>query len=173
MRIYKITSPNTELVYVGKTRQSLEKRLSGHRTAYNAWLDGKLQDQCACYNVLECGIGDATIELLEETDDATREGFWIKELGACNIYKLDHDHAAYKAEWFQANKAKLLQKSKERYQVKREEDLRTMKAYQAANREHIRGRQSEKLTCSICGKSSARSNLARHQRSKSCLEAKR
>ena len=176
MRIYKITSPNTDLVYVGKTTQELHRRGGRHETAYKAWLAGTRPAWCSSYKVLE--HGNASIELIEETDDATREGFWIQEMGACNAKKLDggevkKDPQAYSRARYQANREVLLIKCKEYKDAHREELAATQREYREAHRERIRQQHSEKLTCSICGKSSARSNLARHQRSKSCLEAKR
>tara|TARA_R110001606_G_scaffold390577_1_gene557666 strand:- start:66 stop:494 length:429 start_codon:yes stop_codon:yes gene_type:complete len=110
MRIYKIISPNTDLVYVGKTDQTLNKRLSGHRSKYKAWLAGKSYSYyCSSYKVLE--HGDYSIELIEETD---REGYWIKEMNTCNIVKFDHDHAAYNRAYKAANRESLNEKKREK-----------------------------------------------------------
>ena len=42
-RIYKITSGQTPWVYYGSTTKPLNKRLTGHKTDYKRYLDGKQQ----------------------------------------------------------------------------------------------------------------------------------
>ena len=108
MRIYKIISPNTDRVYVGKTDQTLKQRLWEHRSRYKAWLAGT-RHYCSSYKVLE--HGDYSIELIEETD---REGYWIKEMNTCNIVKFDHDHAAYNRAYKAANRESLNEKKREK-----------------------------------------------------------
>ena len=40
-KIYKLVSNSSELVYYGSTYTKLSKRLSGHKTAYKRYLNGK------------------------------------------------------------------------------------------------------------------------------------
>ena len=89
MLIYKIISKNSDLVYVGGTDQTLKLRFSGHQTSYKCWLEGKPRSYYSSYKVLECG--DCSIEMLEETEDDTREQFWVRELDACNENTLDFE----------------------------------------------------------------------------------
>ena len=147
MKIYKITSPNTELVYVGKTIKTLERRMSLHRCVHKRHLNGKADAYCTAINVLECG--DAVIELIEEfdgdTDDARRETFWIKELNACNQVKMRFD-------W--SNKAE-----RNKYGAE----------YRKANRAELNRKQLEQTLCDHCGGYVTRSYLPAHKKTKKCI----
>jgi len=123
--------------------------------------------------------GDATIELLEETDDASREAYWIKELGACNTIQFDGgvhqskiDPVAYDLAYKAANREKILADSSAYYYANRERELVKSRAYTAANKERINARNAERVPCTICSKILSRTNISRHQKTKSCLESK-
>ena len=58
-RVYLLKSKSGEIIYVGITSMTLRKRLSGGYI----WLD----------------IEEYDMELIEETDDHTRERFWISK----------------------------------------------------------------------------------------------
>jgi hypothetical protein len=40
-RVYKITAPETEAIYIGSTTSQLEKRFQQHKTAYKAYINNK------------------------------------------------------------------------------------------------------------------------------------
>jgi len=99
---------------------------------------------CSSYKVIECG--DAVIELIEETDDSRREAHWIKQLGACNQLKMEVD-------WSDpVTVAEYRRKPDHKYRVKNRVEL------------------NEKIPCDHCGKVITRNNMARHKKSKICLE---
>ena len=54
-RIYKITSPNTDKVYIGATKNPLSRRFTEHKAKRN---------NCSSKIIIEAG--DAKIELIEE-----------------------------------------------------------------------------------------------------------
>lgn len=83
MKIYRITSATTDLVYVGATIKSLTRRLQYH------YADAARDRYCSSIAVIQ--YGDSVIELIEETDDPKREAHWIKELGACNQRQMTID----------------------------------------------------------------------------------
>ena len=138
MLIYKITSPNTELVYVGRTTQTLGGRLSRHHSDYKRFLAGKPKaNKCTSYKVLE--HGDTTIDLIEETEDASREFYWINAIdNICNERRGLFDVA----EWG--------------------------KAHYAENKEEINAKRRQKEPCPKCGRVVSHDNMAAHQRSKVC-----
>jgi len=142
MLIYKITSPNTDIVYVGKTTATLRQRLWGHHSQYKGWLAGKPNiSNCTSFKVLE--HGDATIELIEETDDASREYHWINAIdNTCNVVRGRplFDHAAYH------------------------------RARYAENKEEINAKENQREPCLKCGRIVNHSNMARHQRTKVCQD---
>ena len=161
MKIYKITSPNTELVYVGKTIRTIEQRLRGHYSASKRYARG-LTNYCSSFKVLECG--DAVIELLEEidgeTDDARRETFWINELNACNHVKMTINMsdpvsvAKYMREYREANRDAILEMHRK---------------YREGNKDALRERALEKVACDNCGRIGSLSNMARHKKTQSCI----
>ena len=64
--IYKICSPNTDLIYIGSTSKSLQNRLASHYFFYNKYGIHSSKLNGRSYRVLE--HGDAYIELLDEID---------------------------------------------------------------------------------------------------------
>ena len=64
-RIYKLTSPQSELVYVGSTTASIKKRLSHHKTNYKRYTNGK-HGYISSHEILK--HGDANIELIEQKE---------------------------------------------------------------------------------------------------------
>ena len=49
MKIYKLTSPNTDLVYVGKTERELNVRYNEHIRDYRNRVG-----MCSSYKIIEC-----------------------------------------------------------------------------------------------------------------------
>lgn len=78
MKIYRITSPNHDKCYVGKTIQPLAKRFAEHKAKAN-WVKGSFSSR----EIINAG--NPSIHLIEETDDPTREIFWIRNLDSVNI----------------------------------------------------------------------------------------
>ena len=143
MKIYKITSPNCDLVYVGMTTRTLKERLWGHSSCAKRYSRG-LPGYCSSIKVLE--HGDAVIELIEETDDKRREGYWIEELNSCNQVKLN-----------------LLDKSDPVSIAKYNRE------YRVANKDAIHERRSEKVGCDHCGRIVSLRNMARHKKLELCI----
>jgi len=75
-KIYKITSPNTEQVYIGSTTDSISYRLYGHGCQYISYRRGK-NHYCSSYEIIE--RGNAEIELIEEYICNTKEELRIRE----------------------------------------------------------------------------------------------
>ena len=69
-RVYKITSPHTDKVYIGSTTQKLKYRFAGHCLHYALFLEGK-KNFVTSFDIIK--LGDAKIECLEEYEDITRE----------------------------------------------------------------------------------------------------
>jgi hypothetical protein len=157
MKIYKITSPHTDLVYVGKTKRTLVSRLYNHRADCKKHLEGFLSKRCSSWRVLE--HGDCSIELIEETEDASREGFWIRELQACNKLKLGgrdwERHAATQKKRYHNNRDTISAKGKKYYEDKKDVILERMK---------------ERIACDNCGKVVSSGNMLKHKKTKRCRE---
>jgi len=137
MLIYKIISPNTDLVYVGSTIKTLRKCLADHHYQHKGWLAGK-RYYCTSFKVLE--HGDCSIELIEEAEHASRKGYWIRELNACNHILYQHPNKA--------------SRNKAHYEEKRDGILERMR---------------EKIPCDNCGRIVCRSSMTAHKETKRCV----
>jgi hypothetical protein len=62
-KIYKIYSPNTNKIYIGSTKKTLNKRLSVHKYNYNQYLKSKFH-YISSFKLIK--FNDCKIELLEE-----------------------------------------------------------------------------------------------------------
>jgi len=80
MIIYKLTSSQTDQVYVGKCK-SLKDRFKSHKCDYKSWLEGR-RDFRSSYFLTE--YDDVKIELIEETKNSLREIYWIQKLNTVN-----------------------------------------------------------------------------------------
>ena len=64
-KIYKIKSSLTDKIYIGSTKQTLEKRLSGHKHDYKAWskLNNNNLPYITSFDIVQ--LDDYEIELIE------------------------------------------------------------------------------------------------------------
>jgi hypothetical protein len=62
-RIYKITSSETEYIYIGATTKTLKERLAKHKTQYKCYLDGKY-DYVSSFDIIK--FVNVNIELISE-----------------------------------------------------------------------------------------------------------
>ena len=86
-RIYRLSSPSFDKVYVGSTRKTLGARLGSHKCSMRRWERGK-------YNYVTSfalvGSADVTIDLIEEDEYEDvqqmrdRERYWIERLPSVN-----------------------------------------------------------------------------------------
>jgi hypothetical protein len=74
--IYKLTSPQTESVYVGSTTESIKSRMSKHKTNYKRYTNGK-HNYVSSYEILK--HNDAIIELLEQKEYKDKKEMFERE----------------------------------------------------------------------------------------------
>jgi len=176
MKIYKITSPNTDLVYVGRTTQILRNRFLAHRSGFRRWVAGNEVRLCTSIKVFV--HGDCSIELIEETDDKLREFYWIKELNACNhATNATFDEEAYMKAYYKKNKDGILERQLEKIPcdncsrvVCRSYMPAHKRSKRCQNKEPIREIKGERIPCDICCKLICRTEMRRHKRSKRCQQ---
>jgi hypothetical protein len=72
-KIYKLIDNTNGNIYIGITKQKLYQRFSGHKS----------DPSCVSRKII--ANGDYKIELIEETDDKTRERYWIENTECINI----------------------------------------------------------------------------------------
>tara|TARA_R110002012_G_scaffold9978_4_gene46413 strand:+ start:340 stop:825 length:486 start_codon:yes stop_codon:yes gene_type:complete len=108
IKIYKLTSPNTDKCYIGSTKQRwLSDRVSSHRVQQRRYESGKDKLYCSSFEIIKCG--DMEYELIEETNDKSRECYWIEQNNCVNIHSLKFGKKGdpvKKAEYTKNNKAK-------------------------------------------------------------------
>ena len=146
MKIYKLISNSSDLVYVGKTTKELNERMWNHKS------DFKTRGTCSSKLIFETG-GEVSIELIEETEDDSREAFWINELNTCNSDRLTGRKKDY---------------HKNRYQEKKEHILSQQKEYYEKNKQLIYNKAAQQIVCDNCGELTNRGHISRHKKSKKC-----
>jgi hypothetical protein len=122
-RIYKLIL-NDEIVYIGKTKRTLKQRKN------NGYINEILND--------------ADIELIEETDDISRERYWItyylnNGVKLLNIKKGDGlDHKKYNKEYREKNKEKIIENIKEYREKNLENYKEYLKEYREKNKDYYK-----------------------------------
>jgi len=157
-RIYIIRSPNTEMVYVGHTFQTLKIRFCNHKSTWKT-----KTGSCTSYLVLE--KGEAYIELLEEVEVESEreldmlEQKWIDQTpNAVNknrTYLTDEEriqrHRDFSREYGREHKEKIAEYNKK---------------YREANKEEIKKKRREKVLCEVCGCFLVKGTKKQHERTK-------
>jgi hypothetical protein len=143
-KIYKITSPHTDMIYIGSTIQSLHSRICKHKSKY------KQQIQRSSKYMFDSG--DPQIELIEEYPCNSKKELLLREQYYMDLYS-DYcinkvkaflsveDREAYcrdyrKSERGKAVKQKYREKNREKIQLKKKEDYKQ-------NREKIQLKKKE------------------------------
>jgi hypothetical protein len=83
IRVYKLTSTKTTDVYIGSTRSTLAKRSAKHKNDFKRFATGKREGYVSFFKLYSEGPEHVRIELVEETDDAAREGYHIQNTPNC------------------------------------------------------------------------------------------
>lgn len=155
-KIYKIWSPsNPELVYIGSTCEpTLARRMSGHRTNYRGYLNGK-GNYVTSFRVLECK--DARIDLIKSVEckckDELRciEGKYIQEMNCVNRCVAGRTHK----QWYVDNKERIEARDKKYYVNNKEKIKERNKKWKENNK--------EKVQCP-CGSKVRRDGLSHHKK---------
>jgi len=91
-----------------------------------------------------------------------------KEYREKNEEKFKEYHKKYFKEYREKNKEEIKERDKEYYEQNKEKIKQQHKEYYEQNKEKI----NEKITCDICGSISTRNHIARHKKSKKCINSK-
>ena len=154
-QIYTIRNIKDDtMIYVGSTINSLSKRFHKHK--------------------IECKGGISCVTLYSYIIDNDWSGWYIElyEAYPCNNKKeLERREGQIIREIGTINKNIAGRTIKEYREDNKEEIIQKKKEYYERNKEEINEKRSEKLCCDICGAFSTKPNLAKHQRTKKCMEA--
>ena len=156
-KIYMLGLPPF-LPYYGSTVQTLEARMSSHKTDARAFLNGTSKGKCYSNElVLRPGC---KIELVEDFPCSSkaellrREGWYQLNNPCVNNNIAGRTKKEYQKKYYQINKEKHAVHNKE---------------YRIANKEKIRNDKKQKIVCEICGSTVSKGSIARHKRTKKCL----
>jgi hypothetical protein len=70
-KIYKLTSSQTEKVYIGSTITSLDVRFTKHKSHYKSWINKTQMNKITSYDLLQ--YDDVKIELIKEFPCETKK----------------------------------------------------------------------------------------------------
>ena len=120
-KIYKIIDNTNGNVYIGRTiKKYLYQRLSEHKSHNTT---------CMSREIIK--NGDYKIELIEETDDKTRERYWIENTDCINMMFPGRT----KKEYYETNREKIHEQQKEYYEDNKEKIYEQQKEYREKNKE--------------------------------------
>jgi hypothetical protein len=149
-KIYKLWSPEMNLVYYGSTVQSLPQRLAKHKNQYNINNNG----YCTSFLILDCE--DYKMELMEEYPCNNRqqlekkEGEYIKankcvnkQIAGRTIKEYRKDNKDKRKEYLEANKDKIAEQKKEYYEINKEQIKQQRKEHREANKDKINEKRKE------------------------------
>jgi hypothetical protein len=128
INFYKITSTNTDKVYIGSTKKSINERLQKHEANYRHFKDGKT-NYTTSFEILE--FKNCKIELLENKFCQSKEE---QDMVECN-YIINTPNTVNKY---------LPGRTKEQYYQDNKEDILTyQRQYRQENKEHILEQQRQ------------------------------
>tara|TARA_R110000803_G_C11855065_1_gene306391 strand:- start:115 stop:576 length:462 start_codon:yes stop_codon:yes gene_type:complete len=141
-------------VYIGRTTRTLNQRLREHKNDYKTRVR-----TCRSRDIIK--NGDYRIELIEETDDKSRERWWIENTDCVNI----STPGRTREEWREDNKDKIKEYRREYYQDNKDHQAESQKEYREKNKEKTKDYNKEYYTArkdwfsSMCG-SPYRNNMS-------------
>jgi hypothetical protein len=139
--IYKITCNETGDVYYGSTTQSLNKRLSLHKSGYKRWKEGKSK-LVTSYNIIDRGNYSysliETVECEDKRQLEQRERYYIENNECINKVVVGRTSKEYHKEWYENNKETMKECNKEYYKTNKEAIIEQQKAYYEANKDKRR-----------------------------------
>jgi hypothetical protein len=134
-KIYKLTSSNTDLIYIGSTTKTLQQRLSAHKYHHKLWKDNKFNFMTS-FKVFEDG-NDAIIELLETYPCDSKKNLELRERYYIESHKC-------------VNKC-----------VPTRDHRESCKQYRETNKDIIHKKEKEKVTC-VCGSQMRKDGKSAH-----------
>ena len=159
INFYKITSTNTDKIYVGSTEKDINERLNQHETHYRLFKDGKCR-YITSFEILE--YKDYKIELLENKICESKEE---RNTVECN-YIINTPNTVNKhlpgrtpEQYYQDNKQELNELHRQYYNDNKEQ----IDEYQRQYRQDNKQKANEKHNC-LCGGKYTKQNKSRHDK---------
>jgi hypothetical protein len=161
-KIYKLTSPHTDLFYIGSTCATLTKRKSKHKGRFR---ERQKDEKAFCpisRKLFELGIDDVKINLVKEYCLENKEQLLKKEAKYIRKYKEKYGDKCL-------NISIPLRTRKEYREENKEKINQTKRKYYEENKEKVNKQKREKKIC-VCGAECAQRNFSRHKKSKKHLD---
>jgi len=181
-KIYILKSKNTDDVYIGSTKYTLEERFHTHMMNYYQNKRG-FKIYCSSYEVIK--NGEPYIELLENYPCNNRqelrkkEGEYQSMMDCVNKRLAGRTDKEAKIEWLKNNKEhrqKYLKEYMSRPEVKKHRKEYEKDYYQnnkekkkAYRKEYLKTRKDNKIKC-ICGSEIRKDNMRRHEKGKNHIQ---
>jgi len=169
-KIYMITTNKIYEVYIGSTIQTLEERLSSHKSDYKRWLKGE-KKYCTSFEILQ--YDDCEILLVEDypceskKELRLKEGEYICEMDCVNKVIPSRSRKEYFKEYYQKNKEILSQNMKE-YMKEYSQKSEVKEKLKAYNKEYYQNNK-QKFTC-ICSGIYSKKNKAKHYKTRKHIQ---
>jgi hypothetical protein len=164
INFYKITSTNTDKVYVGSTKHDINERLKKHETDYRYFKEGKYK-YVTSFEILECK--DYKIELLENKICESKEE---RNTVECK-YIINTPNTVNRnlpgrtrEQYYQDNKEDIDEYHRQRYQNNKQEINEHQRQYYRDNKEERNRKANEKHNCQ-CGGKFTNANKSQHEKS--------
>jgi hypothetical protein len=181
-KIYKLTSPHTDLFYIGSTCTTLTRRKSEHKSSFILRQKNEKANCTMSKKLFELGIDDVKINLVKEYCLENKEQILKKEAKYIRKYKEKYGDKCLnicvplrtKKEWNEDNKEKVQDQQKVRMEKyienhgiehKRQKD----REYWTKNKDEINKKRLQKKVC-VCGSEYSQPNFTRHCRTKKHLD---
>jgi len=146
-KIYALSSPHTNLLYIGSTCMSLGLRLRNHQELYKQFIKGSHNRKCSAFKLFELGFDDVRIETIDECEDICckkallkKERFWIENNNCVN--KNIPSRTALESS--KAHYYNHIEEKKQYYIDNREKRIQYAKDYIKANQEKYNEYQRER-----------------------------
>ena len=180
--IYKITCNETGECYVGSTIQTLNIRISNHKTHLKNYEEGITKNKaCTSFSIIRRGnFKSEVLETIDFGEDKklllVKEREWIEQINPINtkrpiITQEDRNKAVRDYRKTEVGKLKKqIQDKAYREGEKREELLEKKREWNKQNREKNKDKLSESIMCE-CGHTYTFQHKARHMKTERHMEA--
>ena len=143
--VYRISCDVSDVVYVGSTMRSIDKRLREHISDSRAWAAGSAKRSCSIFpHIVEHGAEHFKIEVIKlyRVADARHlrvyETLWIKRTpNVCNHNEPFQIRRLWMRRNYARNREQMLKRQREHYQANRDQINEQQRARYQANREQI------------------------------------
>ena len=153
-KIYKISSPHTDKIYIGSTaKKYLCNRIAEHTSYYKRWKADNTNQYCSSFVLYQ--LGNVEYELIElyncnnKEELRKRERYFMEQYSnfIVNIKKANRTKEEYKGqrrtcheEWYKEHKEERIESMKKYNQANKDH----IKQYRLANKEHINQKNRER-----------------------------